>query len=169
MTRELIKAAQSVIDNWETGDLAFAVRELDAALQNTLLTTSARLEVTRGKLFAEVLKEHFPWLGTDDDAGSGADVIGELGELYELLTADAPRQFWHMKLKGRDYYLIQNIDGSRYEFYRASKSRGWKLREPEIAIGAPVVDATEIAPVDLPQEVQTICLDYAILKAEEMR
>lgn len=33
---ELIKAAQSVIDNWETGDLAFAVRELSEALQATL-------------------------------------------------------------------------------------------------------------------------------------
>jgi hypothetical protein len=34
-------------------------------------------------IFADILKQHFPWLGTDDDASSGADVIGELGELYE--------------------------------------------------------------------------------------
>lgn len=121
--------------------------------------------------FALLLKDKFPWLGTDDEAGSGADVIGELGELYESLTADAPRQFWHLKLKGRDYYLIQNT-GSRcasVEFYRSSKGRGWKLREPEIAIGAPVVDANVIAPVDLPQDIKTICLDYGILTAEEMR
>jgi hypothetical protein len=35
----LIKAAQSLIDNWKTGNLAFAVAELNEALQETLRTT----------------------------------------------------------------------------------------------------------------------------------
>lgn len=33
--------------------------------------------------FTDVLKRSFPWLGTDEEAGSGADVIETLCELYE--------------------------------------------------------------------------------------
>lgn len=31
-----------------------------------------------------ILKSTFPWLGTDKDAGSGADVIDKLTEMFEL-------------------------------------------------------------------------------------
>lgn len=33
---------------------------------------------------AVLLKHRFPWLGTDEDAGSGADVIQELDDFYQL-------------------------------------------------------------------------------------
>lgn len=36
LRRSLIKAAQSVVDNWETGDLDLAVRELNQAIQDEL-------------------------------------------------------------------------------------------------------------------------------------
>lgn len=36
-------------------------------------------------MLAQVLKRRFPWLGTDLDAGSGADVIEELDRLYNDL------------------------------------------------------------------------------------
>ena len=35
---------------------------------------------------AEALKKEFPWLGTNRDAGSGADVIERLAEIYERET-----------------------------------------------------------------------------------
>ncbi len=38
---------------------------------------------------AALLKARFPWLGTEEDAGSGADVIQELAELYNDLSGEA--------------------------------------------------------------------------------
>ena len=32
------------------------------------------------------LKRHFPWLGTDEEAGSGADVIQELCDWHAALV-----------------------------------------------------------------------------------
>lgn len=40
--------------------------------------------ITKG--LAAELKWRFPWLGTNDDAGSGADVISELASWYNELT-----------------------------------------------------------------------------------
>lgn len=35
---------------------------------------------------ATLLKTNFPWLGTEEEAGSGADVIGQLCELYRTVS-----------------------------------------------------------------------------------
>jgi hypothetical protein len=46
---DLIEAAQSVVDNWEKGDLAQAVRELSEALQYALANPqTVKVEVTKG-------------------------------------------------------------------------------------------------------------------------
>lgn len=41
---------------------------------------------------AKDLKETFPWLGTDKDAGSGDDIIDELCGLYQSLKPKRPRK-----------------------------------------------------------------------------
>lgn len=41
-------------------------------------------------IFAGILKQHFPWLGTDENAGSGADVIRKVAELYVSAGGESP-------------------------------------------------------------------------------
>lgn len=40
------------------------------------------------KKLADLLKRHFPWLGTDEEVQSGADEVAKLAELYDRLTKE---------------------------------------------------------------------------------
>lgn len=77
----LIKAAQSVIDNWERGDLARAVRELDQALQDTLTTMPTAITITNG----------LPDEPTEDDRGEFFRQITtqEEGRLVVVSSSDS--------------------------------------------------------------------------------
>ena len=57
-------------------------QEIRLSIYNRWVTEQG--DAVKRRYCAALLKQRFPWLGTDLDAGSGADVICNLAELYEV-------------------------------------------------------------------------------------
>lgn len=65
---------------------AIALEALDNLAQDAMIhVPSDNPGQTFQRALAVQLEIWFPWLGTDDDAGSGADIIAQIGAIHEDL------------------------------------------------------------------------------------
>jgi len=84
MNLNLQQAAQAVLDNWESGDLAAAVRQLDAALKAAPVAGGLYLELFHGRKSPD---EEL------DDWGSQGAIFGPLQFAHTTYASDVKMQF----------------------------------------------------------------------------